>query len=353
MGKLNLFPQLRMYFPAQIENGSPLIRHARSPWNFLFSAYDSHPELLIVFTLVLAVFLFWVFHSYRKMDEAKQTFPFLELPQELRDMVYEYLIEDPVYPAPSPSSKLPASVWTMPGRRSSSGSSRQARKSTWIFAVNKQIYREYMDMLCKKTTFHLTVSPQNFNPAPSSSQEDSETKPDNRLWKISPDTLKNLRTASLQLITTSAMLGVSDPRNMTSADWVLARQIREELKHVSHVKNITLDAKAIGDPLWNPLWIWYHASQSFKTMGASIGGADPVGPKLNRITFSIDNWSPGENYLERDENNKGGWAWHCMKGHIVSTDSDMEMTVREFCGKLYRECRVCRPELEDESDDEE
>jgi hypothetical protein len=40
-----------------------------------------------------------------------------------------------------------------------------------------------------------------------------------------------------------------------------------------------------------------------------------------------------------------------MRGHSVGLDCGEDMTVREFCGKLYQECRVCRPELE--SEDEE
>lgn len=206
-------------------------------------------------------------------------------------------------------------------------------------------------MLCKRATFHLTVTPHNYKSSLPSQSSPTSPSEDTKIWKISAETLKNLRTASLKLITTSAMLGVSDPRNMTSTDWTLARQIREELKHLSNVTNLTLDAKAIGDPLWNPLWIWYHASQSFKTMGTCASDTQPVGPRLNRITFSLDTWSPGENYLARDgEEDK--WTWYCMQGHSVGLDVGPEMTVREFCGKLYQDCRVCRPEMESEDEED-
>jgi hypothetical protein len=108
------------------------------------------------------------------------------------------------------------------------------------------------------------------------------------------------------------------------------------------LKSFSLDAKALGDPLWNPLWIWYHASQSFKNMGCG-----EEGPRLGKITFSLDTWSPGENYLERDE--EGRWRWCCMKGHAVGLDGGSEVTVREFCGFLYKECGVCKP-VEEEAE---
>jgi hypothetical protein len=301
--------------------------------------------------VVLPLLVIWAFARYSKMkDSRRNPFPFLRLPQELRDMVYENLLEDPAYPPPPPCQHQRSSLdWMIPRRRSAtSKASQQAHTSTWIFLANKQVHREYMDMLCKRTTFHLTVSPQNCQPP---TDPTNPTYPDdNRIWKIPHQTLKHLRTCSLRLITTSSMLGVTDPRNMTSSDWTLARQIREELKGIENVTNLTLDAKAIGDPLWNPLWIWYHASQSFKIMGTEASDTVPIGPRLNRITFSLDTWSPGENYLERDAGCEGKWAWYCMEGHNVGLDIGPEMTVREFCGKLYQECKVCRPELGSEEE---
>lgn len=314
---------------------------------------------LTLLTLLFLVLLPWAFARYQKMqDDQKRPFPFLELPQELRDMVYDHFMEDPVYPPPRPCPTHNKSLWSIPGRRSSTSSTGAIHKANWLMLANKQIYHEYMDMLCKRTTFRFTVSTHNYNASPAdSSPPPPESIPslpcnENKIWNIAPATLQNLRTGTLKLVTTSAMLGVPDPRNMISTDWVLARQVREELKHLCKATNLTLDAKAIGDPLWNPLWIWYHASQSFKSMGTEQSDTVPKGPKLNRITFSLDSWSPGENYLERDAKNRGAWTWYCMKGHNVGLDIGPMMTVREFCGKLYQECRECRPELDSEDEDE-
>ncbi|KAF1947508.1 hypothetical protein EJ02DRAFT_91641 [Clathrospora elynae] len=312
--------------------------------------------------LILPVLLLWALKRYRKMqDENRRPFPFMELPQELRDMVYENLLEDPVYPPPPPCQHQHSTLdWVIPGRRSSASAAAQRKHtSTWVFLASKQVYKEYMDLLCKKATFHLAVSPQNYKPlststpsSPSSSSSSSSPPPppppDTRIWNLPQHALENIRTCSLKLVTTSAMLGVTDPRAMTSSSWTLGQRMRSQLKHMTSIKSFTLDAKALGDPLWNPLWIWYHASQSFKLMGTEFSDTVPIGPRLNKITFSLDTWSPGENYLARDEDKGGLWTWYCMKDHAVGADVGPEITVREFCGKLYQECGVCRPESDGE-----
>ncbi|OAL04865.1 hypothetical protein IQ06DRAFT_290872 [Phaeosphaeriaceae sp. SRC1lsM3a] len=344
------------HFAIEIESANVVLREAWPTsciaYFELASSSSGVALLLTVAALILPPLLLWAIRRYRKMqDENRIPFPFLELPQELRDMVYENLIEEPAYPPPSTSPAHTSSMnWMLPLRwPSPSPTSQQPKRSNWILLANKQINREFMDLLCKRTRFHLTVSPQNYqNPCASP----TSTAPSNQsIWKIGADTLKQIRSCDLKLVTTSAMLGVTDPRNMSSSDWTLARQIRQELTALTNVSSLTLDAKALGDPLWNPLWIWYHACQSFKNMGTAQSDTDPVGPQLKRITFSLDSWSPGENYMARDASNKGAWTWYCVKGHNVGVDGVGDVTVREFCGKLYQDCRICRPEMD--SDDEE
>ncbi|KAF2874153.1 hypothetical protein BDV95DRAFT_464570, partial [Massariosphaeria phaeospora] len=327
-----------------------------------------------ILTVVATPLLYVLIQRLRHTMQHGPTTPFrfMDLPPELRLRAFDYLLEDPAYPPPPPSSNQHASAltWMLPtnwGSASSRTDQPGPHKSNWILLANKQLYAEYMDYLCKKATFHLTVSPANYPPSiptPTSSPTSSPSPfpspvpaPPQRLWALSPTTLTHLRHITIKLITTSSMLGVPDPRAMRISSWPLARQIRAELHNVPNVQEVNLHVKAIGDPLWNPLWVWYHASQSFKSMGGSppasptTDDADPLGPRLNRITFSLDTWSPGENYLERDAANRGQWAWWCAKGHCVGGDGGSEMTVREFCARLYMECRICRPELE--SEDEE
>ncbi|KAF2995271.1 hypothetical protein E8E13_004143 [Curvularia kusanoi] len=300
--------------------------------------------IILILVDILYRLLRRAYHRLQKMQvDNARTFPFEALPQELRDMVYSNLLEDIYYPSPAtckPTSALTGVFTGLWGSATSSRRASQARQpSNWILLSNKQIHAEYMDMVCKQGTFNLTVSPENYLPP---------TK-NGKIWSIDPATFKNIRKASLEIVTTSTMLGCTDPRNMESLTWELAARIRSELCLLESCKQLTLNAKAIGDPLWNPLWIWYHSSQSFRDIGTSLSD-HPTGPKLNKITFSLDTWSPGENYLERDQSNKGAWSWYCMEGHSVGLDGGSEQTVRDFCGMLYRECRTCRPAEEDEED---
>jgi hypothetical protein len=309
--------------------------------DFLFGITTSIITSTIILLLnTLFRLLHWAFRRIRKMQlDNARSFPFESLPQELRDMVYDNLMEDPSYPSSSACQPGSSLDWVLTGLwKPAANSTTQkhiSKPSNWILLANKQIYDEYMDKLCKQTTFNLTVSPENY--------QSSSTATAHKLWPIAPSTLKQIRKCSLELITTSEMLGCTDPRNMISSSWALAARIRSELSELESCTQLTLNAKAIGDPLWNPLWIWYHSSQSFKQIGTTLSDS-PSGPLLNKITFSLDTWSPGENYLERDDANKGVWTWYCMKGHCVGLDGTSEQTVREFCGMLYRECRVCRPE---------
>ncbi|KAF2715790.1 hypothetical protein K504DRAFT_469898 [Pleomassaria siparia CBS 279.74] len=336
-----------------------------------------------------------------------QPFRFMDMPPELREMVYEYLVEDPYYPPPSTEATLssPLLNWLMPSWPLQPAPEKKPKKGSWIFLASKQIYAEYIDVGCKKSTFHLSVSPANYpksipiTTTPTASSTAVTSSPPGpipaaqNLWTIAPDTLKQIRKCDIKLVITSPMLGVSDPRSMVPDSWALAHQVRAELRHVSKVQELNLHVKAIGDPLWNPLWVWYHATQSFKNMGTAPAPSaipllsptfaptshpsthshsrsrscssrsctpekhhvdDPVGPKLNRITFSLDTWSPGENHLERDPSNQNEWAWFCTQGHCIGSDGGVDMPVREFCAKLYKECRACRPaDWDDESEDDE
>ncbi|KAF2010888.1 hypothetical protein BU24DRAFT_313382, partial [Aaosphaeria arxii CBS 175.79] len=298
----------------------------------------------------------------RAMESALQNpFPFMSLPPELRDMVYENLLEDPYYPAPAPCAKHSLSdmmSWMMPSTRPSSAE-RNTKQCNWILLANKQIYAEFMDLICKKRVFHLTVSPENyavpadesfFAPATTASPTSTPSpSSDQRIWNVSPTIMAKVRRCDIKLNATSAMLGVPDPRNLTPSTWALASKVRSELSAISLVRELNVHVKAIGDPLWNPLWVWYHSAQSFKTMGSEV--LDPAtgevtkqdGPRVSHITFSLDTWSPGENYLQRVPES-GDWAWYCTEGHCVGSDGGPEMTVRGFCARMYVQCRTCHPE---------
>ncbi|ORY05918.1 hypothetical protein BCR34DRAFT_490543 [Clohesyomyces aquaticus] len=347
-----------------------------TPHNILIRAafpnpagWSLHTSLIVTLLALLTPIVIFLTRRRMNMQATPSTpFPFLDLPPELRDMVYEYMLEDPYYPPPPASEKKQMSPlsWIMRSRNSAGagGKRYEPRVSNWIFLANRKVYTEYMDLLCKRTTFRLTVSPANYpkdisaitsDPSTLSSPQSQSPTGKNKIWTIAPSTLQAVKKCDLKLITTSSMLGVPDPRNMTPASWGLAQRIREELREVKNVQELNLHVKAIGDPLWNPLWVWYHASQtasssssslSPSTSSSSTSTSSSLGPKLNRITFSLDTWSPGENYLERDSDGK--WAWWCMRGHCVDSDGEGGMTVREFCARLYADCKTCRPESGEE-----
>ncbi|KAJ4987106.1 hypothetical protein SVAN01_07394 [Stagonosporopsis vannaccii] len=325
---------------------SAVISTVRSDDLLIGTAANFILTTIVLLLDVLSQLLYRVYTRLRRMQiNNTKPFHFEALPQELRDMVYKELLEDVYYPSPaacqptSPLNGMFAGLW---GSATHLRKSPQALKpSNWIFLANQRIQVEYMDMLCKQGTFHLTVSPDNYQPPTNN----------DRIWNIAPSTFKHIRKASLELVTTSAMLGCTDPRNMESSSWELAARIRSELSLLESCTHLSLNAKAIGDPLWNPLWIWYHSSQSFKNIGTPLSD-HAIGPTVDKITFSLDTWSPGENFLERDAANKGAWTWYCMKGHSVGLDGGPEQTVREFCGMLYRECRTCRPAEAGEEGDE-
>ncbi|KAF2194771.1 hypothetical protein K469DRAFT_706250 [Zopfia rhizophila CBS 207.26] len=332
------------------------------PTNISSTASNLDWRTSLVTLVALFVPLLLALTRQIRMQERRITrFRFLDLPPELRDLVYEHLLEDPYYP-PRPSSPKPGGLrglsWLVPGRKNAPWATETGeRKSNWIFLVNKQIYAEYLDILCKKSRFTLTVSPSNYPKSLTTSPSTPTSPPSKtqKIWQIASKTLEQVRKCDIKLITTSSMLGVPDPRNMAPASWPLAKQVRQELSSVKNVRELNLHVRAIGDPLWNPLWVWYHASQSFKSMGSCSspsfheGEGKTTGPKLNRITFSLDTWSPGENYLERDR--QGRWGWWCGEGHWVCADGEAGLTVREFCARLYAECRVCRPGSEGEVED--
>ncbi|KAF3040166.1 hypothetical protein E8E11_002154 [Didymella keratinophila] len=221
------------------------------------------PAVILILDILHHLF-YRALRRLRKMQEDNtKPFPFEVLPQELRDMVYKNLLEDVSYPTtatPQPTSSLNSMFSGIWGAATSTRSTQTRRPSNWIFLANKQIYSEYMDMHCKHSTFTLTVSPSNYQPGDKDAQ----------LWTIAPSTLSRIRNAHLELVITSAMLGSPDPRHMTTSSWALAARIRSSLATMTSCTHLTLKSKAIGDPLWNPLWIWYHSSQSFKNIGTEL-----------------------------------------------------------------------------------
>ena len=93
----------------------------------------------MLLALLIPLFFLGAIKANGKMHhKSRKPFTFLELPQELRDMVYEHFLEDPIYPPPPRSLVQRSSLgWIYP---STSSASHARRHNKWIFLANKQVY---------------------------------------------------------------------------------------------------------------------------------------------------------------------------------------------------------------------
>ncbi|KAF2104311.1 hypothetical protein NA57DRAFT_51144 [Rhizodiscina lignyota] len=302
----------------------------------------------------------------------RSVFHFLKLPAELREMVYQSIIDDernlldgepccrPCYPARSEKlndlSKsivisvsnfitkcslqhlLPRSFWSFIYFRSRGSTPSTSpsflqtgdkifahllvtirrifckRKGTNIVFTNQQMHTEFTSVLCKKSTFKLFIEDDN---------HESEL-----LWTISPAVTEAMRKCEVHIVATAGMTGCFDPR-VAAADWPLRDKAFSELRKLVGLESMDLRIHARGSQIWNPIWLWHYTSQSFKV--CEIKG-------FKEITFHLEGWSPGENKLCRGD---GKWVWRCAKGHFVRDDTPGSMPIREFCKALYDECEEC------------
>ncbi|KAF2756858.1 hypothetical protein EJ05DRAFT_511639 [Pseudovirgaria hyperparasitica] len=270
------------------------------------------------------LFVYWL--STRPQQEMKP-FPFLNLPAELRDMVYDELLPEEGISYPT---KTPQRSQTRLDRFNSLFNRRSSlSKHAGVMMANHQLHREFHDVMSAKSKFTLYVDEHNYKDA--------------SLWTISAQMLKSIRRCELRFATTPAMMGTHDPRFMP-LEWALCDRVCEKLRKCERLESVTLHIRPISNPLWNPLWVWYHASQAFKTA---------EGVKFDSIRFSLDSWTPGENQLGRWLENRlrrssvdGLWKWECVRGHFIADDSDTRQPIRDFCGIIYEDCHVCHPPTE-------
>jgi hypothetical protein len=179
------------------------------------------------------VLLFYILRL-RTIYEAK-TFPFLSLPAELREMVYTQLIDGEVtYPAARPPTKRLSTMERLISKRSTRSN------SNLIMLANRQIHQEFSAVLCKKAKFRLSL--------------DQWSLKNDRLWDINPEAMQTIRNCELRMVITSNMLGAVDPRQMPRT-WPLCERVCNSLSTCSKLQELSLHIHAIGDPLWNPIWV--------------------------------------------------------------------------------------------------
>lgn len=273
-----------------------------------------HNTQSVVWALLVAVFTSSVLLLQLHQSRRRTThFPFAKLPAELRNLVYEQVIDSGPKPCfPAAGRTLDSSVTGL--RWLGLRGHRRSPKSHAIMLVSKQLHSEFMDVMCKRTALTLRVDESNYSASP--------------LWPLRQSTIDNVRRTSLEITATSRMLGAGDPRYMPN-DWPLQKRIFGMLESMPLLQEQSLFIRAIGDPLWNPLWVWYHISQAFKDLKG-----------LQTIKFGLDSRSPGENYLFRLTD--GTWEWRCAEGHFVAEDGGRQpQPIRVFCGFLYNDCETC------------
>ncbi|KAF2085487.1 hypothetical protein K490DRAFT_46498 [Saccharata proteae CBS 121410] len=276
--------------------------------------------LVIVVSLPLLIL-----HRQSKHTKPQEPpFPFLRLPAELRNLVYEELVDHrhrPTFP-PRDLQRRPLSCLRRLMTPKKVPTNRIA-----MMLVSRQVSGEYNDVLCKRARFTLDVA------------ESNARRPD--LWSISKEVLSRVRDCKVRIHATSRMLGAVDPRSMPR-QWELRNRVADCLEPMQKVESLHLHVHAIPDPLWNPLWMWYHISQHFKELD---------GPAFTGISFDLaGSWTLGENHLGRDRD--GRWQWRCAMDHAVLDDTAGWQPIREFCAALYVECRVCqRAEAASEEDE--
>lgn len=265
-------------------------------------------------TAAIAISLPLLFYLRQRRSAAPASFfNFAGLPAEIRDMVYDELVDAdcrPFLPTEAMRAPQPLTFAWLPRRR------KPAYAKYGILLASRQLHREFMDVLCKKATFTLNVDRSN----------EQSTNP----WPLSHDTISKIRSCEIRIIATSNMLGTRDPRSMPR-EWGLRDRVSRSLSAMKRVEKLRLHVHAVPDRMWNPLWLWSQVSQQFK---------DLVEPRFTAITFGLESWTLGENCLKRETDGK--WRWACPADHVVTEDPEGWQPIREFCAALYLECRECQ-----------
>lgn len=266
-------------------------------------------------TAAITISLPLLFYFWRHGSAAPTThFDFMALPAEIRDMVYDQLVDQdcrPFFRTEAMRSLQPLRLGWLPRRRKPT-----FNKYAFLLA-NHQLHEEFMDVLWKKATFTLNV--------------DRSNEQSTDLWPLSHDTVSRIRSCEIRIIATPTMLGCQDPRSMPR-EWALRDRVSRSLKAMKRVKKLRLHVHASPDRMWNPLWLWSQVSQQFK---------DVAEPQFTAITFGLDKpWGLGENSLKRAADGK--WRWTCPEDHVVTSDPEGWQPIREFCATLYLECPECQ-----------
>lgn len=184
--------------------------------------------------------------------------------------------------------------------------------------VNHQIREEFLQIYCQVSPFRFTLD---------ASHPDGAA-----LWKVSQSSLSQMRSVRLKILANPGIVGDFDPRQV-SGSWTLRDRVFALMASMTKVEDLRLSIQAVGNQLWNPIWLWHYTSQAFKVSEIYA---------FRRMSFDLEGWNMKEpNHLERNE--KGFWEWRCAGNHFVQADTDGPQLIRKFCAALYADCRICDP----------
>jgi hypothetical protein len=183
--------------------------------------------------------------------------------------------------------------------------------------VNRQVRDEFLLIFCQETTFCFTL--------------DASNTDGDSFWKLAPNILSSIRKCRLRILATPGIVGAFDPRHV-SGNWQLRDRVFSMLGRMDQLVDLQLSIQACGNQLWNPIWLWHYTSQSFKQNNMAA---------FSRMSFDLEGWNMRDpNHLAR-RGPAWPWQWRCSAGHLVLPDPQGSQPIREFCGALYAECRVC------------
>ncbi|EON65821.1 hypothetical protein W97_05060 [Coniosporium apollinis CBS 100218] len=93
--------------------------------------------------------------------------------------------------------------------------------------VNRQLYDEFMTVLCRQATFNLPI--------------DNRSDKYDRLWPLSPSTMQSIQKCNLHIVATSRMLGGRDPR-IAPTDSAPRDKVARNLKEMESIRDLRLCA---------------------------------------------------------------------------------------------------------------
>jgi hypothetical protein len=184
--------------------------------------------------------------------------------------------------------------------------------------VNRCMLEEFLQIYSQNAIFRFTLDASHAESA--------------SFWKVPDHILSSMRTVRLKVLANPGIVGEFDPRRETGS-WNLRDRVFGLIDRMEKLEDLRLSIQAVGNQLWNPIWLWHYTSQAFKVSEVKA---------FKRMSFDLEGWNVREpNHLERNEN--GLWEWRCAENHYVLSDTDGPQPIRSFCAALYAECRICHP----------